>query len=131
LARVRAPPFVAVAAAALLAGGAALLFAPDALGLHGPTARAVGALYGAALLGLGAAAWVARAAPLGGIYGRALVVGQFAHALVGALALVRPALAGEGPLGGGLFWGALALYAGLTVGWGRLLLGAGPRAPSA
>jgi hypothetical protein len=122
----RPHPFVAAAAATLLAGGAALLFAPDALGLAGPAARAVSALYGAALLGLGAAAWVARAAPLGGIYGRALVVGQFAHALAGALALVRPALGVGGPL-----WGALALYAGLAAGWGRLLLGAGPRAPGA
>jgi len=110
---------VTAAALALLAAGGALLFAPGLLGLDTPPAQAVAALYAAALIGLGLASWVARASPLGGIYGRALVVGNFAHALVGALALLRPVVGAR--LAGGTWWGALALYAALAVGWGLLL----------
>lgn len=111
-------PFVIAAALVHFTAAGALLFAPGELGFAAPPpARAVAALYAAALLGLGVAAWVARAAPLGGVYGRALVSGHFAHGLAGALALIRPAAAG-----GGAWWAALAGYAGLALGWGWLLL---------
>ena len=40
-------------------------------------------LLGAALLGIGAASWVARRSLLGGIYGRAVVVGNQVFAFVG------------------------------------------------
>ena len=119
-------PFVTAAAVAHFVAAAALLFRPELLGLGSAAARVAAALYAAALLGLGFAAWVARAAPLGGIYGRAVVTGHFAHGLAGALALVRPALAAASAAR----WGVLAVYAGLALGWGWLLLrgGAAPRA---
>ena len=54
-----------------------------------PTAGALvlAQLYGSALFGLAITSWMARTMLLGGIYGRSIVVGGFAHALVGMLAL--------------------------------------------
>jgi hypothetical protein len=46
-------------------------------------------LLGAALLGFGAMNWIARGAALGGIYGRAVVMGNQTHLMIGALLLVR------------------------------------------
>ncbi len=73
-------------------------------------------LWGCALFGLGVASWVARQSILGGIYGRAVVAGNQAHAFVGALTILKFAL-GAGllwPLGPLLliyfFWAALFSY---------------------
>jgi hypothetical protein len=76
--------------------GGLLLFAPQELG------RAFGAglgaspllqLLGGALIGLGAADWMARQSPLGGIYGRAVVAANQLHFTVGALVLAKHSLA--------------------------------------
>ena len=79
-------------------GGVALLFAPSELGRlmtasHAALVSPVTLqLWAAALLGLGAINWIGRGLTLGGIYGRALVVGNLAHWTVGTLVGVRAAL---------------------------------------
>lgn len=77
------------------AAGIALLFAPGevyqlAAGVPASSATE-GALqlWAAALLGLAAVNWVGRGLILGGIYGRALVLGNLAHWTVGALVMLR------------------------------------------
>lgn len=77
------------------AAGIALLFTPGevyhlAAGAAAPPA-AEGALqlWAAALLGLGAVSWIGRGLTLGGIYGRALVLGNLVHWTVGALVALR------------------------------------------
>jgi hypothetical protein len=75
----------------LAAFGALMLFAPaevsDAL-----TASANGDVIvqvcAAAVLGFAAMNWTVRGAALGGIYGRAVVVGNQTHLMIGALLLV-------------------------------------------
>ena len=79
-----------VYAALLAASGLALLFAPNLLAAEPPV---LGQLLGAGLIGFAGANWTGRGLLLGGIHGRALVVGNQAFAFVGALVLVRPVLA--------------------------------------
>jgi hypothetical protein len=67
--------------------GAALL--PDASG-----ADKLFQLLGAALLGFAMMNWTAKGAALGGIYGRAVVIGNLMHLLGGAFVLVPRALSG-------------------------------------
>src|SRR5688572_8397251 len=78
--------------------GLALLFAPSELGRLAAGTDSTAAspitlqLWAAALLGLGATNWIGRGLTLGGIYGRALVVGNLVHWTVGGLVAVRAAL---------------------------------------
>ena len=120
-----APRTLLTATAALLGiAGIALLFLPTELqGLAGtrggvPLPATVLQLWGAALLGLAATDWVGRGLILGGIYGRALVLGNLAHSTVGALAALRAALdhPGSAPL-----WAAVTIFGGLAVAFARLL----------
>ena len=72
--------------------GAVLLLAPREVGLWlmlGSGDPVILQVLGAALLGYGAANWTARGSLLGGIYGRAVVVGNQMHLMVGALLLVK------------------------------------------
>lgn len=118
------PRTLLTATAALLGiAGIALLFLPTELqrlvapqGV--PVPPIVLQLWGAALLGLAATDWVGRGLILGGIYGRALVLGNLAHATVGALTGLRAALdrPDSAPL-----WAAAAIYGGLAVAFARLL----------
>jgi hypothetical protein len=69
-----------------------LLFVPDAVsgvfmpgGSGGPLVQ----LLGAALLGFGAANWIARGAALGGIYGRSVVAGNQTPLTMGAFLLLK------------------------------------------
>jgi hypothetical protein len=77
------------------AAGIALLFAPGevyqfAAGAPAsPVVRVAFQLGAAALLGLGAVNWVGRGLILGGIYGRALVLGNLVHWTVGGLVMLR------------------------------------------
>ena len=82
--------------------GAALIFAPveaaRAIGLPEPDAVGILVqLYGAALFGLAMSGWMVRHSIIGGVFGRSYVVGNAAHAWVGALALGRPALMAGAP----------------------------------
>lgn len=75
-------------AVALLLAGVGLVFVPERLAPDGGAAPLAQAL-GAALFGFGVANWTARGLVLGGIYGRPLVAGNQAFAVVAALVLVR------------------------------------------
>ncbi len=110
-------PFPTLSAIVLFAVGLVLLFDPSIVGMTSAPAVMIVGLYAAALIGLALATWTGRSGPIGGIYGRALTMGNFGHAFVGALLLLRPVLAD----GLTLWSAALALYAALAVGWGYLL----------
>jgi hypothetical protein len=108
----------------LAAAGLAFLFAPSEVqrllaAPDGSTAPPLLLqLWSAALLGLAATSWTGRGMTLGGIYGRALVVGNLVHWTVGALVAVRAAL--DRP-GSGLLWAAVAVYGGFALAFGWLL----------
>jgi hypothetical protein len=107
--------------------GALLLFAPEEVGSTlipraggGPLVQ----LLGAALIGFGAMNWTARGSLLGGIYGRAVVVGNQAHLTVGALLLVKHSLVAGGSPAYWILTGVYVLGAGLFL---YLFLGSGIR----
>ena len=115
---------MSTSAAVLGAAGLTFLFAPVELQrlVVGPTAIPVPPiliqLWGAALLGLASANWLGRGLLLGGIYSRALVMGNVMHWTVGTLvgaraAMDRPALA--------LWWVAAAVYGVFALGFTWLL----------
>lgn len=110
----------------------ALIFAPElALARLSiaptPLAATLAQLYGASLFGLAMTSWLARTMLLGGIYGKAVVTGGFAHALVGAFALLHTLRASSGNT---LVWSACAVYLLLAIGFGTLMFGRGPAAPA-
>jgi hypothetical protein len=111
-------------AALLLLGGVALLFAPDlilprlvpgfpAAGLW------IGQLLGAAWLGVAALNWLQRAAVLGGIYGRPVVLTNLVLYFVGALTLIRTL---QDPAASRALWLVAAPAIGLAIVYGALLL---------
>ncbi len=102
-------------AVALALAGAALVFAPELLAEGG--AASIAQAFGAALFAFGAANWTARGMVLGGIYGRPLVVGNQAFALVAALVLVRHPPTPAGPA----LWVVVALLAAGAVLYSVLL----------
>jgi hypothetical protein len=121
-------------ALAFVLGAAALvlIFAPELVVARfaiEPSAGAVvlGQLYGAALFGTAMTSWFARTMLLGGIYGRSIVVGGFAHGLVGVLALFHALRASPG---NSCVWAAFAVYAAIAFFFGALMFGRGPASPS-
>ena len=122
-----APRALMVSSAAILgAAGVALLFAPAELarlvaGSSPGTAQSATLplqLWAAALLGLAAVDWIGRGLMLGGIYGRALVLGNLVHWFVAALVLLRAAL--DRPSAPAL-WAATALVGALAFLFYRLM----------
>jgi hypothetical protein len=113
-----------VSAALLLAGGLALLFAPDAIlprlvpGFP-PAGAWLGQLLAAALLALAALDWLSRKALLGGIYGRPVVLANVAFYFIAALSLLRHILGRDVPAA---FWAVAVPVAILAVVYGWLLL---------
>lgn len=109
---------VAAAAVCLVAAVALLFAADDLLRLATGTAPALDVavlqLLGAALFGFAMLDWMNRYARIGGIYGRPLVVANFAHFATAALMLGH--LATAGPLRPWIA-GPLAVYAALAVGF--------------
>jgi hypothetical protein len=108
----------------LLLGGVGLLFASDALlprlapGV--PAAAAwLGQLLGAAWLGVASLNWLQRAARLGGIYGRPIVLANLVLYFVSALSLLRARLDGVAPPAA---WPALAVAAAMAAAYAALLL---------
>lgn len=97
---------VSAAAVLLAVAGATLLFAPETGGRLSAPGLPIAQLFGAALLGFAAMNWVARGSTLGGIYGRAVVAGNYTHFAIGALVLLGRASAARGPA----FWAATACY---------------------
>lgn len=90
---------VTIAALCLGAAGLLFLFAPQETGaalLPGASgADKLIQLLGAALLGFAMMNWTAKGAALGGIYGRAVVIGNLMHLLGGAFVLVPRAFSGQ------------------------------------
>lgn len=108
----------------------ALIFAPELVLARFaivPAAAAIplAQLYGAALFGLAITSWIARTMLLGGIYGKAVVAGGFAHSLVGAFALVHAVRSSSSDA---FLWAACTLYALLALAFGMLMFGRGPSA---
>lgn len=105
------------------AGSVILIFAPTDLARwigapHSAVITVLLQLYGAALFGLAMTGWMVRGAIVGGVFGRSYVVGNAGHAFVGALTLVKPALAsGAAPvlqIIAGIYW-LLALTFGYLM----------------
>lgn len=120
----KASHFIAFYAVLLLAGGLVFLFASKEVGtaVDGATAgRVFPQLLGAAMLGFGVVNWTARRAVLGGIYGRAIVVGNQVFAFVGAMSMLGQMGASPDPG----FWMLLAVLACGAVLY-TLLLWRGP-----
>jgi len=102
--------------------GLVLTFAPRELAAAGgagadalaaPVLQVLGALY----LGVALTNWMAKASLVGGIFGRPLAMGNFAHFTIGALALAKAAPAQPLP---GPVWLAAAVYGVLALSFGAL-----------
>jgi hypothetical protein len=75
-------------------------------------------LTGALYLGFAILNWMGRSSLIGGIYGRPVAVGNFLHFVVGALALIRAAIAGWGGttvVAGAVMYTIFAVWFGLVV----------------
>lgn len=105
----------------LLGLGVAFVFLPEeaAAALTGRGAPLAFSLLGGALFGLGMMTWMTRHAPIGGIYGRPVLVANLGHFVVGGLALVRLGLDGEAT---GWTWALCMFYLVGAVFFGGLLL---------
>ena len=122
-------------ASAIVLGSSAvvLIFAPEnvlaSLAIApSPTAVPLAQLYGAAIFGFSQIFWTARGMLLGGIYGRAVVVGGFTNSFVGAFVLLHALLAVHA---NPVVWGACAVYVILAIVFGALMFGRGPASPAA
>ena len=111
-----------------LANGIVLLFDPELLlGLfhltNNPEVAVIAQLFSAALIGFGLMNWTSRNLVLGGIYGRAIVYGNFAHSLIGFLASFRARLSG---FGNDYFGIEIVFYLAFAFAFGIMLF-KGPR----
>jgi hypothetical protein len=84
-------------------------------------------LAGAILVGFALVNWTARGTLIGGVYGRPIALGNFAHFAIGAIVLVK--------ILPGLHWcgeaiAAAGLYGAFAAWFGYALFSAGPRATS-
>lgn len=109
------------------AAGATLLFAPaETLALIDPAATRLTAVmmsaYGAALFGFAMLNWMSRYSTIGGIYGRPLVVANFAHAFAAGMGFGRVAASSRS----GVVIAAAVIYAAIALGFGAVLLGRSP-----
>lgn len=120
------PVLASAVALGLLGLGAACVFAPEEVGaaLTGRGDPLAFSLLGSALIGLGVANGMTRHQPLGGIYGRPVVVANLGHFVIGGLALLRVGLDGEAT---GWAWALGVLYLLGAVAYGARLVGR-PRA---
>lgn len=111
-----------VVALGLLLLGAALVFAPDETSAlltgRDDASDLAFSLLGAALVGLGTMNWLARRSPIGGIYGRPVLVANLAHFVIGGLTLLRAGLDGAGT---GWLWTLCVLYLAGAAFYGTLL----------
>lgn len=128
----RAKAFVGASALIYAIGGFALLFLPHELLAHGTAAPDAASartaqLLGAALLGMAAMNWTARGAILGGIYGRAVMNGNFCFAFISAMTTVRALFDGNASI---WLWLLAASSILLAAGFAYFLYGR-PSAPAA
>jgi hypothetical protein len=127
---------VGISAVCFAALGVLLLFAPRELAgalLASADGDPLVQLLGAALLGSAAMNWTARGSVLGGIYGRAVVVGNQTHLTIGALLLVKHGLATGGSAAywvlAGVYLLGAALFLYLAFGSGIRVDPSIPREP--
>jgi hypothetical protein len=116
---------VGASALLLAALGTILLFAADAVDgrLFVTSApRPLTALLGVALIAFGVMNWTAKGSILGGIYGRAIVVGNQTHFLGGMLVLLTSADVARGTP---VFWAVAGVYLYGVALFTFLMLGSG------
>lgn len=75
----------------------------------------LGALYG----GFAMLNWMGKENPIGGIYNRPVAMGNFAHFMIGALALLKGLQSGAMP---GMLWPLALAYTLFAIPFGLLLL---------
>lgn len=102
---------VTLSAAVLFAASLCLLFAPEETALvlfpeQHEDSHILASLLGACLFGFASMNWIARHSLLGGIYGRAVVVGNQAHFFIGTLLLTRYLYPATSPA----LWALFGLY---------------------
>lgn len=103
--------------------GLALSFAPEELlrwlgeATHGRL-TVILQLAGALYLGFAIMNWTAKGSLLGGIYGRAIVLGNSLHFTMGALTLLKVSI---GAVNGPMFWLITAIYVVFAIWFGRTL----------
>jgi len=103
--------------------GAVLLFLSKevlALDATATNARLIAQLLGAAMLGMAAMNWIARGSILGGIYGRAILAGNFTYTFISLLISLRAWFAASE---NGWLGFSAAFYFILFGGFGFLLFG--------
>lgn len=120
-------PLLVGSAALYFLAGVAALFVPQELLSYGgavPGDLNVSLLQavGAAFLGFAMLNWLSRYSRIGGIYGRPIVVANFAHAFAAAALLVKAVPRGNGSP---LAWAALGIYGVLAVLFGIKFFGSG------
>ena len=81
-------------------------------------------ICGALYLGFAALNWTAKGTLLGGVYGRPIVLANFAHFMIGGIALAKAALAGSP---GTMILALAAVYSVFAVWFAYVLFGPGPR----
>lgn len=114
--------------AVLAALGVSATFLPQEIaGLDGGAAEPFTVILiqicGALYLGFAALNWTAKGTLLGGIYGRPIVLANFAHFMIGAIALGKFAFAGRP---GAVVLAVTAVYAVLAVWFALVFFGSGP-----
>jgi hypothetical protein len=115
----------------LLAHGMVLLFAPEILFRffnlsNVPEGPVTAQFLGAALISFGLMNWTARGLVLGGIYGRAIVHGNFAYWLIGFFVGFRARLNG---FSNEYFWMEVVQYLIFAIVFGWLLFRGPSREP--
>lgn len=103
----------------LLGLGAVFVFAPAEAGaaLTGQGDPLAFSLLGGAIFGLGMMTWMTRRQPLGGVYGRPVLMANLVHFVIGGLTLLRVGIDGDATgwllvlcafyLAGAVFYGVL------------------------
>lgn len=108
-------------------GGILLLFAPELLGDSASITTAEGHLaiqiLGAAWLGLAELNWLARGTMIGGIYGRPIVLANFAAYFVAATSILRAGLTNDLPVE---FWVVGGIAAVFALAFGLRVYGTPP-----
>jgi hypothetical protein len=83
-------------------------------------------LAGAGFIAFAVLNWAARGNMIGGIYGRPIALGNFAHFAIGAITLIK---AGSSLRGSALLLAVAAGYAVFAVWFGYTVFGRGPTKP--
>ena len=116
---------MSLSAVFMLICGLLLQFFPhEVLGYFGASAAGIVPLLlqlaGALYIGFALMDWMAKGVLIGGIYARPLAIGNFAHFLVGALALAKYALGAAS--GAASVWVLAGIYAVFAIAFGYVFV---------